>query len=489
MKSAILYVRVSTDEQADKGYSQRNQDEVLQRYCAARSITIAEVIYEDHSAKTFHRPAWIQMLSGLKKAKPNIRPTLILFTKWDRFSRNTADAYQMIGQLNAMNIEPQAVEQPIDLSVPENKMMLAIYLSVPEVENDRRGLNIFYGIRRAKKEGRWMGHAPVGYENKCDESGRKYIRPNLPQARLMKQGFEEIATGKIAVEHVWKKLKLKGLKSQSNNFHTSIRNPLYCGKIIVPAFQDEPMQLVEGQHEPIITEALFLKVQSVLNGKKAEKTTTDSLKQYPLRGYLKCERCARMLTASGSRGRNTYYFYYHCQASCGIRHKANLINDQFINFLAALIPNSGFKILAKEIARDVFKQQTADKTSNRLQLISKLDALNSKRHKMRELLVEEKLDQQDYLDLRADYSGKIAMLLTQLEHMPDCEPSITKILNKYASELLSLNLLFGQGSTEDQRRLIAATFHLPVLYERDNFHETLLSPGAGSIFRTAKNQP
>lgn len=42
-------------------------------------------------------------------------------------------------------------------------MMLAIYLAAPEVENDRRALNTFYGMRRARKEGRLMARAPFGY--------------------------------------------------------------------------------------------------------------------------------------------------------------------------------------------------------------------------------------------------------------------------------------------------------------------------------------
>ncbi len=53
MKIADLYIRVSTDEQADKGYSQRDQDERLRKFCEINSIQIRKVIFEDHSAKTF----------------------------------------------------------------------------------------------------------------------------------------------------------------------------------------------------------------------------------------------------------------------------------------------------------------------------------------------------------------------------------------------------------------------------------------------------
>ena len=58
----------------------------------------------------------------------------------------------MIGLLTKLGVEPQAIEQPLDLSVPENKMMLAIYLATPEVENDRRALNTYNGMRRAKRK-------------------------------------------------------------------------------------------------------------------------------------------------------------------------------------------------------------------------------------------------------------------------------------------------------------------------------------------------
>jgi site-specific DNA recombinase len=53
MKTACLYIRVSTDEQADTGYSQRYQEETLKRYCELQQITVKATFFEDHSAKTF----------------------------------------------------------------------------------------------------------------------------------------------------------------------------------------------------------------------------------------------------------------------------------------------------------------------------------------------------------------------------------------------------------------------------------------------------
>lgn len=84
-----------------------------------------------------------------------------------------------------------------------------------------------------------MATAPTGYVNRTTENGRKYIRPNEPLAGIMKNAFTEIATGKYTTEQVWKLAKRQGLTCTRNNFWNLIRNPVYCGKIVVPSFKEE----------------------------------------------------------------------------------------------------------------------------------------------------------------------------------------------------------------------------------------------------------
>ncbi|MBW8683895.1 serine integrase family protein [Chitinophaga rhizophila] len=90
----------------------------------------------------------------------------------------------MINELD-LEIEACAIEQPIYLSIPESKMILAVYLAEPEVENDRRSLNITDGMRKVRKEGRFIGVAPYGYANKITEDHRKYIAPTHPEADVI----------------------------------------------------------------------------------------------------------------------------------------------------------------------------------------------------------------------------------------------------------------------------------------------------------------
>ncbi|RFM27770.1 recombinase family protein [Deminuibacter soli] len=71
MSTAILYIRVSTDERAIKGYSIKNQEDRLIQYCEVNNISVFQIIREDHSAKTFYRPEWKSMLKSFNHKSQN----------------------------------------------------------------------------------------------------------------------------------------------------------------------------------------------------------------------------------------------------------------------------------------------------------------------------------------------------------------------------------------------------------------------------------
>jgi len=373
---ADLYIRVSTDEQADKGYSQRDQEERLRKYCENNKITVRKVIFEDHSAKTFHRPRWNELLLDLKKRKNVV--DLILFSKWDRFSRNAGDAYQMISILRKLGAEPQAIEQPLDLAVPENKLMLAFYLAAPEVENDRRALNVLLGMRKAKKEGRWMGPAPIGYANKITEDGKKYIAPKEPHATIMKWVFETINIGQLNVEQIMKEAFKKGITCCKANFWHLLRNPVYCGRIYICKYKEDASRHAQGVHQPIISESLFYEVQDFLNGKKKTyRNKVGSLDILQLRGYLVCPSCGKLLTGSASKGRNGRYYYYHCTSSCGTRFKAENANSLFSGELKKLVPNPGMTEVYKMVLQEEFKSKTREQREDIKVVQGALEKANS----------------------------------------------------------------------------------------------------------------
>lgn len=107
-------------------------------------MAITETIIEDCSAKTFNRPAWNKLMTKIKFLKNC--PATILFTYWDRFRRNITDAYVMLEKLLKLGVSLQSIDQPIDFSVTESKIILAVYLATSEVENDKRSQNVSLGL-------------------------------------------------------------------------------------------------------------------------------------------------------------------------------------------------------------------------------------------------------------------------------------------------------------------------------------------------------
>ena len=485
MKVADLYIRVSTDEQADKGYSQRNQEEMLRRYCEINSITVRKVVFEDHSAKTFNRPQWITLLTELKKRKG--QSDLILFTKWDRFSRNAGDAYQMISMLRKLGVEPQAIEQPLDLSIPENKMMLAFYLAAPEVENDRRALNTFFGMRRAKKEGRWMATAPLGYLNKVRENGRKYIAPDELKSNLIKWIFETVAMGTFTTEQIWKQALQKGFKCSKHGFWIIIRNPVYCGKIFVPKYKDEESHFVQGQHEPLISESLFYQVQDVLDGKKKYHRTKIMVDEMlPLRGFLICPRCSKLLTGSASRGSSRKYYYYHCTSTCGCRFSVTKTNELFISELKKYTPRAEMIELYKLIFSEEFSNQSKNRYERHRQTNEQIKELNNNLSKARNLLITDAIDASDYRIIKNETEDKIRKLEASISASSIEEFDVNQLLNKALDSFSNLDQLYVQSDIIRKREIISSIFPEKLTFDGFNYRTTRLNEAVQLIYKLDK---
>jgi len=458
VKTADLYIRVSTDEQAEKGYSQRNQEELLRKYCALHNIVIRNVVFEDHSAKTFNRPKWNQLLQSIKRNKHRV--DLVLFLKWDRFSRNAGDAYYMISVLRKLGVEPQAIEQPLDLSVPENKMMLAFYLAAPEVENDRRALNVIHGMRRARKEGRYLGKTPFGYKNKITDDGKKYIAIDEPAAKIIRESFAEIIKGQLHTEQIYLAAKEKGFTSGKSAFWYVIRNPLYCGKVYVAKYKDEESTYVKGQHEPIISEYTFYQAQDVLNGRKRGLYLT-GVKAKPtllLRGMVICPVCSKMLSGSFSKGRSQYYAYYHCFSGCTFRMKAEELNDQMFEALTDYFPREDILDVYKIALEDTWKNRTGNSQRQKLDLEDKLKACDEQITYIHELLMSKQVQPEEFRVMKEALDLKVLKLQNDLQALRADRTDINTLFKSGLNNLLKLDHAFSVADTEHQRLIIKTLF-------------------------------
>jgi len=416
MKSAYLYVRVSTDEQKRKGHSLEEQEERLRRHCEIYGIQIKGIYREDYSAKDFNRPEWKKLI---KKIKRNTHRPLenILFIKWDRFSRNIEYAYQMIRILRELNVQPMALDQPIDLDVPESIVMLAVYLSIPEAENSRRGLTTSDGMRRARKMGRWPGRAPMGYINRTTPDGKSIIIPKQPEADFIRWSFQQLATGSFTMSQVRKMACTNGFRCGKSHFWRLMHNPIYCGIIRIPTNRNEEEQFVRAIHEPLISESLFNQVQLVITKDRNKRGNKDELKSlFPLRGLLTCPLCGGKITGSVSQGKRLKYPYYHCMGyRCKGRFRAEVLNNRYEEKLREIHLRPEVYELFGLVLEDenIFSCQR-DYLDERNKILDAISKQNLYVSKARKYLLDDKIDFDDFSKLKEEQAKVLDQLNLQL---------------------------------------------------------------------------
>ena len=483
MKRAILMARVSSEEQA-KGYSLGDQENRLVKYCNVNNIEIVELYKEDHSAKDFNRPEWKKIYIHIKRSHKNI--DFLLFTSWDRFSRNIAESYQVIKNLQKYNVLPQAVEQPIDFSIPENKAMLAFYLAIPEIDNDRRSIKITGGIRKAWKSGRWTNRAPRGYSNSRDEENKPLIIPHPDHSKIVKNIFRAIANGTSTQTELMKEANKKGLKVSKSQISRLLNNPIYMGKIRIPEKEDEPEYFAQGIHEPLITEDLFYKVQSRLVTKRAENNKASKISkvrdELPLRGYLLCSNCNELLTGSASRGKlGTRYFYYHCNKCKQERLRADLVNNKAVEFIKELTFNEKVKNLYEEVVKDVFESKGGNKTSDVKKLRANIKLIDERLEKAQMLLIDGAIDAPDYQSMKVRFEGEKEGYLQKIKITKATNSNFENYLNQGAGIVTNLYKYYISANTREKQKILGSIFPGNLVFSNDSVRTLRLNSVIASL--------
>jgi site-specific DNA recombinase len=485
-KNAILYTRVSTDEQ-NNGYSPADQKDKLIRYCEDKGINIVALYHDDESGKSFERPEWIKIMKYLKLNKGTV--DYIYFLKWDRFSRNASEAYAELSKLNKLGVEARALEQPLNLEIPEQKVLLAIYLTTPEVDNDRRALNILHGIRRARKEGRWMGGRPLGYKNTRDQFNKPIIVPEGGlQEELVKKAFKDFSTGLFSTEELRKKYNKLGLKSSKNAFWRMLRNKAYIGKVFVPAYKKEPDLWVDGLHEGLIEESVFYACQDVIEGRKRKvpqqfKSVRD---EFPLRGFLICPKCNKTLTASTSKGRNGYYSYYHCLKGCTERHKAEEVNKAFEKLLKSFGFEEGSMILLAEILKKKYAEKNRSNKAETEAIKREIGRLELRAKNARMLTLDGEFTAEEYRTMKIELDENIQKLNMELQLSSSEILNLDKQLDQIVRTLSNLENIYKQGDVALKRKLIGSIFPKKLIYEKNSVRTVEMNHAVELIFSNIK---
>lgn len=238
-----------------------------------------EVIHccrEDFSAKhhDFRRPQMQWLRDYCRKHKREV--DMILFLRWDRFSRNTefAHVFKRVF-MDEMGIKFNAVENPIDFEATEWSTLFNLYAGIAQTENNKISRRTRDGIRETLLKGKCANKAPRGYKNVRTSKHDTRVEIDHDVAPLIRKIFTEVAKGLETPNYIMRKWA-KHISESS--YFAMLRNPFYMGKIRVPASGDEKEMLVSGVHEPMISEDIIIRYKIFSMARSVNRPNCQNLK-------------------------------------------------------------------------------------------------------------------------------------------------------------------------------------------------------------------
>ncbi|MGE9310903.1 recombinase family protein [Niabella sp. CJ426] len=474
MKKAILYARVSTDEQAEKGYSREEQVHQIRRFCSANNIEVVKEYLEDFSAKTINRPELNNLLAFAYDKKNSI--DAIIVTKIDRFSRNVFDAYNLANQLSRQNIKVYSLaEGVLDFTETSKFLPLLIQAGAAQHDNMMRSDNTKRGMRQAMKKGKFVAKPPKGYiKNK--ETG--IMEADGEIAKVVTWAFEQYSKGIYSAEEVRKDAEQRGLRLTKQSFLDMLSNQLYIGKVLVPAYKDEQEELVEGLHEAIVDEHTFYTVQDVLKGKrKPYKQPKNAVNEaLPLRGHLICPQCGKVLTGSiNKNGHGGSFPYYHCQQQkYACNHRVNADNAHIVlqKYLQTFQPSEEVIELFKHVLADVFNTKDGDRLGRRRLVEVKIEEVRGRINNMDDKFADGNISDENYSRIIKRLKDEENELIMQHATFTKVSPDLNKYVSYSTGLLQNLSEYYTTATFSTKHKLIGVIFPEKLTFSKNEYYTT-----------------
>ncbi len=306
-QKAALYIRVSTEEQAEEGQSAPAQAETLRQYCSAYGIEVYD-LYQDlgfSGKRLSDRQGLARLLEDCRLG----RFDLVLVWKISRLSRNLKDLLYLIDCFEANDVHFTSCSERFDTSTPVGRMTLQLLGSVAEFERNTIVENVKLGLTEFARKG-GKSTTVLGYDN-IDKS----LVINEAEAGIVKLIFKlytegEMSCGAIAdhLNSLCCKTK-RGYAFRGSSIAYILHNPVYIG-INRHRMKKDDSYSIQGQQPAIIDTMLWNKAQAVSASK--QKKNYNMHKSGPAEYQVSCAKCHRRLKIFYCEAKGKKYVYYRC---------------------------------------------------------------------------------------------------------------------------------------------------------------------------------
>jgi site-specific DNA recombinase len=316
-QKVAIYIRVSTQEQVQEGYSIDAQTDRLQAYCRAKDWTIFG-IYTDagFSGSNTQRPELQRMLGDVRAGLVDC----VLVYKLDRLTRSQKNTLMLIeDEFRSAGVAFVSMSENFDTSTPLGRAMVGILSVFAQLEREQIRERMALGRAERAKNGYWHGggRPPFGYKYSTTD-GLLHVDP--VEAEIVKEIYPMFLQ-RQPLTTIGNTLSKKYGRVIDHNMVVSVLStPLYAGLISWEG------NIYEGKHEALVDADTYAKAQRLLADRRriAESKPDPFKPKHLLAGLLVCGKCGATYTTkgnySGHGNKKTYRPYYTCYSRAKTHH-------------------------------------------------------------------------------------------------------------------------------------------------------------------------
>lgn len=446
MSEYFAYIRVS-DQKQERGASLSQQRDDIERYAARKKLRVSRWFQDVETAAKTGRKNFTAMFKLLRKQKVQG----VIFHKIDRSSRNRGE-WAKLNELFDKGVDVHFAHEGVDMSTRSGRVAADIQaaLAVNYIANLRD--ETIKGMWGRLKQGLLPWSAPPGYRNEGGENPKSIDPVHGP---LVRQAFELFSTGRYSMRELTQEMERRGLRWQKSRksftkvsedgIASMLRNPFYIGVIRVK----KTGETFPGIHEPLISKALFDRVQQVLDGRTHAKVQKHN---FVFRRMIPCPDCGRKLIGEIQKGR---YIYYRCHTTgCSVCIPERNIEESVEEKLGELIFSPDEKAYIEAELPRLLKKMGRLKEKSKVSVKGQIGQIEERLMRLTDAYVDGDVEREIYLTRKKKLLLEKRESEERLEELGQGRKKTADRLRIYLELAGSALLSYQSGSVDEKRELL-----------------------------------
>jgi site-specific DNA recombinase len=318
-----IYTRKSTEEGLDKEFNSLDaQREAGEAYVVSQrhdGWTVVPDRYDDggFTGANTDRPALQKLMADVEAGKVNC----VVVYKVDRFSRALLDFMKMMEVLDRHGVTFVSVTQPFNTTTSPGRLLLNMLFSFAQFEREMISERTRDKMRAARRKGKWIGgNLSLGYDLPPQGGGLIINAAEAQQVRQIFRLYLELGSLIPLIGEIerrgwtlkqWTNREGKqtgGARFTKTTLHNLLTNVIYTGRVNFDG------KLCEGEHERIVSDDIWNRVQEQLNrnGRRGGRNVRNKWGAL-LKGLVRCGSCdCGMIHTYAQKKDKPLYRYYVC---------------------------------------------------------------------------------------------------------------------------------------------------------------------------------